>query len=215
MIDYAQEAAARTARSPARLLMIEVAERLFAERGIEAVSLREVGHSAGQRNNSAAQYHFGSRDALLNAVIAHRGDPVERRRGELLAGLGDPAEAELAELVRCFVLPLAELVDSGTAAHPTWYLRFLAQLVAIRGGHLAVEVAVRPTHLKALEKALRVRLVHLDRATFTRRMQWLAQISLRILADQEYTREHEAQASPMTPITTDLVGMLVALLEAP
>ena len=44
--------------------MIVVAERLFAERGIEAVSLREVGAACGLRNNSAAQYHFGSRTGL-------------------------------------------------------------------------------------------------------------------------------------------------------
>ena len=56
----------RTVR--AREAMIRAAERLFSERGIEAVSLREVGAVAGQRNNSAAQYHFGTREGLVDAV---------------------------------------------------------------------------------------------------------------------------------------------------
>ena len=41
------------------------AERLFGERGINGVSLREISRAVGQRNPSALQYHFGSRDALL------------------------------------------------------------------------------------------------------------------------------------------------------
>ena len=41
-----------------RLLL--AAERLFAARGVDGVSLRQVNVEAGQRNLSAAHYHFGS-----------------------------------------------------------------------------------------------------------------------------------------------------------
>jgi AcrR family transcriptional regulator len=44
------------------------AERLFAERGYD-VSLREIGVSAGSSNNSAVQYHFGSKEQLAVAMI--------------------------------------------------------------------------------------------------------------------------------------------------
>ena len=47
--------------------MIDAGERLAAERGIAAMSLREVQAAAGQRNKSAAQYHFGSRTGLIEA----------------------------------------------------------------------------------------------------------------------------------------------------
>ncbi|NDZ80673.1 helix-turn-helix transcriptional regulator [Streptomyces sp. SID10853] len=59
-------------RANTRGLPIDAAERLFAERGIDAVSLRTVGAEAGQRNTSAAQDHFGSRQALLDAITAAR-----------------------------------------------------------------------------------------------------------------------------------------------
>ncbi|CAM3397353.1 TetR family transcriptional regulator [Nocardioides dubius] len=208
-------AATRGPRTAARTLMIEVAEQLIAERGVEGVSLRNVGQAAGQRNNSAAQYHFGTRDGLVAAVIAHRSDDVEQRRKELLDALGErPEQAPLGDLVRCFVLPLAEMVDRGDAAHPTWYLRFLTQVVTLHGGHRAEEIAPRPEHMKVLEGALRSRLSHLDLATFARRMRWLAQVSVRALADQEYEREHDRQSGPIDPIVDDLVQMLVALLDA-
>ncbi|HEY7073297.1 MAG TPA: helix-turn-helix domain-containing protein [Acidimicrobiales bacterium] len=48
--------------------MLDTAERLWGERGVDAVSLREIRIAAGQRNSSALQFHFGGRDGLLAAV---------------------------------------------------------------------------------------------------------------------------------------------------
>ena len=42
-----------------RTQLMRAAERLFAERGIEVVSLREINRAAAQRNATALQYHFG------------------------------------------------------------------------------------------------------------------------------------------------------------
>ena len=56
----------------AREQMIDAAERLASERGLGAMSLRDVMAEAGQRNKSAAQYHFGSREGLVEAVIEAR-----------------------------------------------------------------------------------------------------------------------------------------------
>ena len=55
---------------PARRSLVAAGERLFAERGIRAVSLREINKAAGQRNSSALHYHFGSREGLLRALLA-------------------------------------------------------------------------------------------------------------------------------------------------
>src|ERR1700712_1647835 len=51
-----------------RVMLMEVAERLFATRGIEAVTLREIQQAAGQSNTSVIRYHFGSRDGLSRAL---------------------------------------------------------------------------------------------------------------------------------------------------
>src|SRR6478609_1182246 len=84
-----------------RIRLIETAEQLFAERGIEAVSLRDVCAAAGQRNHSAAQYHFGSRAGLVRAVFEHRMGVVNARRHAALdATAADDTAAIVAALVR-------------------------------------------------------------------------------------------------------------------
>ena len=52
--------------------IVLAAERLFAEHGIDGVSLRQIGVAAGNGNNSAVQYHFGTKDRLVQAVFEYR-----------------------------------------------------------------------------------------------------------------------------------------------
>ena len=68
-----------------RVMLMEVAERLFATRGIDAVTLREIQEAAAQSNTSVIRYHFGSRDGLIRALIAHRQTRLGALRQELLA----------------------------------------------------------------------------------------------------------------------------------
>jgi AcrR family transcriptional regulator len=57
------------AETPERVL--EVAERLFAERGLDAVSIRDIIAAAGA-NLGAINYHFGTKDRLIDAVFERR-----------------------------------------------------------------------------------------------------------------------------------------------
>lgn len=101
--------------------MIDAAERIVAERGLSAMTLRQVQIAAGQSNKSAAQYHFGSRDGLITAILEDRTRPVEHRRQQLLDRSANPTQRELVE---AFVIPLAEQILD----HPgRTYGRFLAQ----------------------------------------------------------------------------------------
>lgn len=107
--------------------MILVAERLIAERGIDAVSLREIGATAGQRNNSAAQYHFGTKEGLVAAIYEYRMRSMNDQRLVALAELEPTGDlAELTELVDVLVTPLIDVIKPGE----TWYARFLVQLSA-------------------------------------------------------------------------------------
>jgi AcrR family transcriptional regulator len=117
-------------KTETRARILDAAERLFAERGVADVSLREIGAAAGQRNNSAVQYHFGTRDALVRALYEDRLAPLNRRRLELLAALPDdppaagPAALDALDLlVDVYVRPLAEAMRDGRA--DSHYARFI------------------------------------------------------------------------------------------
>lgn len=107
--------------------LIAAAEVLFAEKGIDAVSLREITLAAGVRNSTALQYHFGDRQGLLLAVLRkHHGD-IEARRHALLDEYESVGHDDLRTLVAAYVRPLAAQLaepDGGRA-----YLRIMAQLV--------------------------------------------------------------------------------------
>ncbi|HKJ23198.1 MAG TPA: TetR/AcrR family transcriptional regulator [Myxococcota bacterium] len=90
--------------------LLDAAERLFAERGFEGASLRAVTQAAGT-SVSAANYHFGSKEALLAATIRRRAAPVIEARAARLAAIerrvGD-AQLPLEEVLDAFLGPIFE-----------------------------------------------------------------------------------------------------------
>lgn len=104
--------------------ILTAAERLFAEHGVCAVSNRQVSETAGQGNNAAVGYHFGTKTHLVRAIIRRHAEPVERIRERLLADMDD--SADVRDWVACLVRPVTEhLADLGPL---TWYARFVAQV---------------------------------------------------------------------------------------
>ncbi|CAN5906454.1 TetR/AcrR family transcriptional regulator [soil metagenome] len=98
----------------ARDQLISAAEELFAERGIDGVSLREITAAAGARNASALNYHFGGRTGLLQALLAKHKPAVESRRHALLDAYDAGADPQLRVLAGALVRPLAQsLRDPG------------------------------------------------------------------------------------------------------
>lgn len=87
--------------------ILDVAERLFGERGFPATPLRDITAEAGV-NVASVNYHFGSKEALLAEVLERRLKPINARRLELLdaveaqAGGGSP---ELEAVIRAFLSP--------------------------------------------------------------------------------------------------------------
>ncbi len=99
--------------TPERIL--DAAERLFAERGVDGSSLRAVTRAAGV-NLAAIHYHFGSKEALLGAVMARRIEPVNQARLKRLEELVGAAQGEaipVEALLDAFLAPAMRLVTSG------------------------------------------------------------------------------------------------------
>lgn len=110
-----------------RQQLILAAERLFAERGIDGVSLREINVAAKQRNTSAAHYHFGSKEALIDAIFEFRRGEVGKRREELLDAMEASGHVDPHALAEALIEPLASVVQQTEGGR--FYLEFLAQLM--------------------------------------------------------------------------------------
>lgn len=93
--------------SSGREQLLAAAEALYAERGIDGVSLREINAAAGARNASALQYHFGGRSGLLRAILAKHHPAVERHRLRLLDECAAAGGDDLRALSLALVEPLA------------------------------------------------------------------------------------------------------------
>src|ERR1700759_1035957 len=88
--------------------LLDAAERLIAERGFD-VPLRAIAQAAGQRNNSAVNYHFRTRQDLVDAVVARRLLPMELERERMLGELSESDADDVHALMRVLVLPLLRL----------------------------------------------------------------------------------------------------------
>jgi AcrR family transcriptional regulator len=102
--------------------------RHFAERGIHGAQMREVVRAAGQANDSAVHYHFGSRDGLLAAICTRHLDAMEPDRRERLARQGpDP---DLHTVLTDLIAPTAQRLATQDGRY---FLRITAQLASQAG----------------------------------------------------------------------------------
>ena len=115
------------AKIPAKLAMLRAAERLFAERGVDVVSLREIAAAAGQKNHSAALYHFGDKRELLEALLERHSGPFDKAYAPALEELAASGKESLTTLITLLVDPLVEKLSDEDGGPQ--YLLICAELV--------------------------------------------------------------------------------------
>ena len=116
--------------SPTRQRLLDAAARLYAERGIENVSIAEIVRAADQRNASAVHYHFGGRDDLLQALLARTVPLIAERRRHLLdAARADPS-ADPHSAAEAIIRPVTELATLGWRERA--YLRIGSEVAGAR-----------------------------------------------------------------------------------
>ena len=94
--------------------IICAAELLFAERGLFAVSLREINVAAGQRNTAALHYHFNGRAGVIDAIAAKHLPRIDARQYELWVELRERGqEDDLPALVDAVLRPQTEYIQLG------------------------------------------------------------------------------------------------------
>ena len=140
-----------TGKASTRELILDTAERLFAEQGIFATSNRRIAEAAGQGNNWVAGYHFGSKADLVRAITRRFTAEVERSRMQLLAALDD--SAGLPELLGCLVRPWTDRFEA--LGPNSYFARVCAQAMnnpILRP--IVVEEGSHPASLKQTWEAL-------------------------------------------------------------
>lgn len=198
---------------PTERRLILAAERLFAERGIDAVSLRAVNAAAGT-NVASANYHFGTKDALVEALIQERSGAVATLRATLLDDLEAAGPLTARGLAEAFVTPVAQMALSD--GH-TW-VRFIAGILGSGHPALAVvtgaftEQAVRLTGLlericpEASRENVRFRLAQAMNLTF------------RVLGDVDGVQDTLALSGvELSPeqVVEQLLDVVTAILAGP
>ncbi|HET7562686.1 MAG TPA: TetR/AcrR family transcriptional regulator [Rhodanobacteraceae bacterium] len=116
-----------------RQRILGAAEELFAEHGFAGASLRQV-TTAANVNLAAVNYHFGSKDNLIEEVFRRRLDHLSEVRLARLAEIASKPDLTLETLLDAFISPALELsLDRKGGAV---FMRVLARAFAEHNGNL-------------------------------------------------------------------------------
>ncbi len=165
-----------------RELILATAERLFAEHGVFAISNRQVSEAAGQGNNAAVGYHFGTKTDLVRAIVRRHNEQIERLRIQMLADIGE--STDLRDWVACLVRPSVE--HFAALGNPTWYARFSAQVMTDPGLReiMAAESLTSPS-LQRIIEGLDACLPDLPAEVRLERNDMARQLMVHMLAERE------------------------------
>lgn len=109
--------------------ILDVAEALFAERGFDGVTLRQIAMGAGV-DVALASYHFGKKLDLFRAVLERRAPALNTARLEALAAAkatAAPQPPEVEAIVEAFLRPLEIAQETGEAGWAN-YLALIAYI---------------------------------------------------------------------------------------
>jgi AcrR family transcriptional regulator len=107
--------------------ILGVAETLFARHGFAGASLRQM-TAAAKVNLAAVNYHFGSKESLIEEVFRRRLDELNRHRLAALAAVATNPSRQLEDVLDAFIRPaLEQSMDSAGGAA---FVRVLARAYA-------------------------------------------------------------------------------------
>src|ERR1700738_4802152 len=121
-------ATSRAASEDTKSQIKAAAQLLFARHGVDAVTIQQIVAAAGQRNNAALHYHFGSKEEMIRQLVVDGAAVLDERRQIMLREIdarGGPST--IREILLVLVMPVIELGDDDR-----WrgYIRFTSSLQA-------------------------------------------------------------------------------------
>lgn len=207
---------ARQERSEAtRSALKRAAEKLIADKGISKLSIRALLTLAGQKNESALQYHFRNLDGLLEAIAAERAEQIQARRSELLTqAVSTTTRPDLRTLCRLMVQPVFDLARASIEFRR--YIKGFGHELALAESSALSVARTRGgggSSGNELGVMLRAALPHLEGAAYQRRMD--AAVRLASASMYHQARQKNAFRGPESDLFLhSLVDALVGLLHA-
>jgi AcrR family transcriptional regulator len=200
-----------------RARIVSAAERLFAERGIDATTLAQINKAANQRNRSAVQYHFGNKEGVIHAILDKHTPAIEARRHAMLDEIETGGAPTLRDFAEALVLPVAEKLDDPNGGLA--FLRLNAQLI----GHPSFSLLALHTQRINRGTDRLNRLIAANGPDWPRALwvpRWLLLIGLLFHGMADYAHLLEAgvagrEAPSRGLFVNNLIDSVIAILEAP
>jgi AcrR family transcriptional regulator len=197
--------------------ILDAAAILMDERGVDNVTTQDINQASGHRNRSAVQYHFGSRDAVIQAVMARSMQPLDAERNLLLDHLESTGPRLTPRgALEVVISPLARQLRSEEGRR---YLRLGAQLINhprfVRDPGDTIMVN---TSISRCARYILPVLAHLPAPVAAERTSQVASFVIRALGDQCRLMDSERKTRPMLSVedfSANLVDTIMAILEAP
>ncbi|MEM7079261.1 MAG: helix-turn-helix domain-containing protein [Pseudomonadota bacterium] len=197
--------------------LMRAAEVLIAENGIENVAIKDIVAKAGQKNESALQYHFKSINGLIHAIHDQRGQEIQAKRATLLHNLlSESPEPDLGSVCQLMVQPVFDLARASDEFRR--YIQAFGHELALAEAPLRARVESAANADGSSTQALGVLLVaslpHLSKAAFTRRLEAAMRLSAASMFHQS-RRSGGFRGLQAELFLSSLVDALVGLLSAP
>ena len=190
--------------------ILRVAQEAFADLGINGTSLRRISELSGSRNVMAAQYHFGSRDALISAIIDLNRQRLEKSRAEICGNnVVTLRDLGVRELFRLVIKPFMGDGDEGRS-----FVRFLRALVQHSPYYAlwADRPATTPI-TRAIYDRLRSATVAVPEPVWQMRMTMIGKLVVNAISDFD-ALDGCSEIGPEA-FSSDLVEIAAAILQAP
>lgn len=205
------------ARSDAPEAIKRIALRLFAERGVDGVTVREIAAAAGQKNHGAVGYYFSTKESLVREIVADGAKIIDDRRNALLDEIEARGGARtIRELVDVIIYPSLEPFDDGV---DDCYMRFVVMLTMTHRELFNDAIGNRwNTGYQRCLAALRQLMPPIPNSLKNQRLMFLGSylammMALRQTALSDTTRAHSTWSSRQT--LDHLAATAAAILESP